>query len=156
VKIRRVLWRSRPEAVKQADREARSRAPDRRMIETPDGILAIKLEWMKQTGVSANMTLYGADGWNAGARSWFERDEWSPDEDKSLAQVISEWTGMPRVEAEAFVEDTVSRWRRSSAFEEDVKLSRWSMRLMVGLAVAAALALVGVAALVWLIVSALT
>jgi hypothetical protein len=126
------------------------------MIDTPNGVLVIKLDWLKQTGVSAFMTLYGPDGWNAAERSWFERDEWSADEDKSLAQVISEWTEMPPVEAEAFVEKTVSRWRRSSAFEKDVELGRWSMRLMVALAVAAVLALVGVAALVWLVVSALT
>jgi hypothetical protein len=143
--------------VKRADREARSRAPDRRLIQTPNGVLAIKLGWFKQTGVEAYMTLYGADGWPADTRSWFE--QWAypeRNEDGNLPQVVSELTGMTLPDAEAFVEETVSRWRRSSAFERDVKANSYAARAIAVTALVAVLALVGVAALVWLVVSALT
>ncbi len=128
------------------------------MIETPNGTLTIELSWITLTGVTANMTLYGADGWKADTRYWAEDVEHNPerDEDGSLAQVISEWTGVAAVEAEAFVEDTVSHWRASSEFEYDIKISRWTKQLMAVLAVVAVFALVGVAAVIWLVVSALT
>ena len=150
-------WRSRPEAVKQADRAARSRAPDRRLVETASGVLAIRLNWTRWSGISVVMTLYGADGWPADARSWAEQFQ-TPERDQvgTLPEVISAWTGMSPVDAEAFVEETVSRWRQSSAFEEDVKFNRWSILFLVALAILAVLALVGLAALVWVIVSALT
>lgn len=128
------------------------------MIETPKGRVTIKLDWMKQTGIAANMTLYGPDGWKADTRYWLEEVSQNPerDEDGTLAEVISEWTQMPTADAEALVEETVSRYRGSSAFEREVKINRQAKRLMGIVAVGVVLALVGVAALVWLLVSALT
>jgi len=118
----------------------------------------IELDWMKETGATASMTLYGSDGWKAGTRYWEEQT--SPNSERaragSLAQVIAEWTEMARAEAEAFAEETVARWRRSSAFEEDVRVNRYAHRAIAAMAVVAVLALVGVAALLWLVVSALT
>jgi hypothetical protein len=127
------------------------------MVETPRGMLAIHLGFIRMGGIDATMTLYGADGWNADQRTWMEHypDPERP-ENESLAQFISEWTGMPPGDAEVFVEETVSRWRRSSAYERDVQIGRWSSQLMLAVAVVCLLALFGVAALVWLVVSALT
>jgi hypothetical protein len=128
------------------------------MVETPEGTLTIELSWMKMTGVDANLTLYGTDGWKTEKRYWAEHINLNPerDEDESLAQVVSEWAGMPLADAEAWVNETVSRWRRSSAFDYNVKIGHQSKLLMIGLAVVAVLALVGVAALVWLVVELLT
>jgi hypothetical protein len=132
------------------------------MVETPEGMLTVELAWLRVVGGGggfyADMTLYGAGGWKADRRHWSEQFSENPEtnEEETLPQVISDWTGMPPVDAEVFVEETVSRWRRSSAFETDRKIGRQSMQLMAAVAVVTVLALVGVAALVWLAVSALT
>jgi hypothetical protein len=102
------------------------------MVETPEGMLTIQLDMVRVGGIDASMTLYGADGWITERRGWVEQFRQGPERDgnESLAQFISEWTGMPPDDAAAFVEETVSRWRRSSAYEYDVQIGRWSVQLM--------------------------
>jgi hypothetical protein len=131
--------------------------PERRLVETPRGMLTIEPGWFKPSGLSAGLTLYGPDGWNIDKRYWTERYGTAPDQEpKRLTQLISEWTEMPHAEAETLVDETFAQWRDSPAYEEQLKLQRNTYRaigVMLGIAV---LALAGVAALIWLLVSALT
>jgi hypothetical protein len=135
----------------------RPSVPGTRLIETPNGMLTIELGWMKQTGMDAKLALFGPDGWKADKRFWVEKYGALPDRDNaSLSQVISDWTGMPSAEAEALVTETVARWRGSSAFDDEIRVNRSAGRAKNVLFAVRVLALVGVGAVIWLVVSALT
>jgi hypothetical protein len=138
-------------------RTPRPVVPDTRLIETPKGTLALRFGWMKSTGIDAMLELYGPDGWKSDRRFWMEKHDAMPGQSRAtLPQVVSEWTGMPRADAEVCVTESVEQWRGSSAFASDVQINRWTKPTLGALVMIVALALAGLAALVWLILSALT
>jgi hypothetical protein len=99
----------------------------------------------------------GPDGWKVGQRLWTEaHGDLGSRDGASLSHVISEWTELPQADAEALVEETVAEWRGSAAFEKEGRIGHQVPRVEAGLLVVVVLALVGIGALVWLIVSAVT
>jgi len=130
--------------------------PKERLVQTSSGWAVVRLGYHGTAGLGVNAKRFAADGWEAPARTWFERGGTSR-EPESLAGFLVAQLSVPRPEAAALARDIRGPWledyERRGGRREDQRVERWAGVLIAALALLIALAVLGVVLLVWWLAS---
>jgi hypothetical protein len=126
-----------------------------RLLQTTNGPVVIVLGRWPGDGASVTVPRFDADGWeeNSG-KTWSERVGYH-ERGENLSQFLAQALSIPDAEAEALAANVdgpmTKEWQRRGGQTEVEKIGRWSRALLAGLAALIALALLGVALLIYII-----
>jgi hypothetical protein len=127
-----------------------------RLIDTSTGSAVLDLDRLAGAGWHLRVTRFGADGWEDGGAIWFEHTE-AMTRPRTLPEFLSSELGVPTAEAEGLAQDILGpwlqQWESRGGRERAKGVNRLSATLMAGVGVLIVLACLGVALLIWLLVT---
>jgi hypothetical protein len=128
-----------------------------RLLQTTNGPVVIVLGRWPGGDATVTVTRFDDDGWEENpGKTWSERVGYRA-RGENLSQFLSQALSIPDAEADALaanVEGPMTReWQRRGGHTEAEKIGRWSRALLACLAALVALALLGVALLIFTIVT---
>ena len=133
--------------------ESYAPGPETRILHTSAGRVRLTIHlpspWI--FGLWVSVTVFGDDGWERVVEGWMERTgvrRRGVPLDAFLADTIA----IDRDAAARLSEKVMSEWLERGGLEASRRLARWIELVLVGLTLAAALALFGLFAAVWLLV----
>jgi hypothetical protein len=124
--------------------------PNSRLVQTSRGWLEVNLYDFRLGGFTVSVRSFDGDGWEVG-----EKQSWTENSDETLAQFLSSSVDLAEPEAsELAARIQGSGWMASSDHSERTRyLDKMAVKGIIVLSLVVLLALMGVAFVVWLIVT---
>ena len=122
------------------------------MIQTSRGSAVVDLDQTHRVGVVVRVIGFDSEGWGDEGKSWFANHS-----RETLGQYLANKLSLPANEAETLASDVLgpwlAEWERRGGKRNAREVARWTTWFLAGVVLLLALAIIGTAALVWVLVT---